>query len=74
MDLDEVDVEDGLDLVTKTVKYLKDNGANYPSDGVAARWWSDEGTKNYRTGEETTVSYHLNGYTEDERKAIAEKM
>lgn len=75
MEPDEDEKEDGETVVTKTVEYLKNNGATNPSDSHgAARWYSDDGYEDYRTGETKTLSYHFVNYTDEEREEIAKLM
>lgn len=69
----EYDDEDET-VITKTVSYLKKKGAIHPSSSHGARWYSTEGDTNYRSGEQTIESYHLNGYTEKELDEIGKLM
>jgi hypothetical protein len=71
---DEDDIAEGKTLIDTTVEYLQKEGVIHPSDSIAARWWSTEEDLNYRTGERTIKSYHLNNYTAEERAEIQRRM
>lgn len=71
---DEYDRADGKTTTDLAIKLLRDDGATEPSSthfhkGV---WYSDHGDEDYSTGENTTKSYHLHGFSvPQERKIFA---
>ena len=75
---DEYDREDGLDSVDLAVRYLQEHGAyegNEYGARSASRWWTNyDHHTDYRTGEVEQRSYHLHGFTEDERRRIQRLM
>ena len=74
MEPDEYDIEDGLSVIDKTVKFLQSKGAIHPNDSMNARWWSTEEEMDMHTGERMIKSYHLNNYTEEEKAEINKRM
>jgi hypothetical protein len=70
---DEFDIEDGLTAVDLAVKALIDRGATIGSSSwyTYGFWYNTTGEKlNYRTGESTTYSFHLEGFSEQEEIQI----
>ena len=75
---DEYDIEDAggeesRAAVALMVRVLRDEGASEPScsNGGPDTWYTTpDGHEDYTTGERTTYSYHLNGWTEAEQRAI----
>ncbi len=74
IELDEFDREEGITVVDKTVAYLDSAYAYEPSESgreAAPRWWTDyEHEGDPATGARTNKSYHLEGYTEAEKRQI----
>lgn len=66
-----VDDEDGSAL-EKSIKWLKQKGAVYPSNSHFSRrtWYSSDPIQDYKSGNEMTHSYHLEGFSEPEEKSI----
>ena len=73
---DEYDLEDGLTAVDLAVRKLQDIGATMPSDSSGAPRWFDtpDSHMDMHTGESTTTSVHLIGFTPEEAMEIASKM
>ncbi len=45
------------------------------SDWSPRTWYTDaDGNQDYRTGAETRYAYHLDGFTDDEQRAIFEEL
>ncbi len=77
MEPDEWDVEEGLTAVDKAVKYLKKEGATYPSANFFYPdvWYSSASdVVDYHTGEEEERSYFLKGFDEDELEHVYTRM
>jgi hypothetical protein len=72
IELDEFDIEEGLTVVDLAVKYLTDSGAYEPSSMPfsVGTWYNTEAREDYRTGDNTTESYHLKGFSPDDEKQI----
>lgn len=74
IELDEFDREEGITVVDKTVAYLDRAYATEPSESgrdAAPRWWTDyDHDGDPATGARTNKSYHLEGYTEAEKRQI----
>lgn len=73
---DDYDEEEGLTRADLAVAHLESQGAVYPSAsafhvGVS---YSDEGATDYRTGENTQYSYHLEGFAPAEEREIFARM
>lgn len=73
MEPDEIDLDEGLDVIDKTVEFLRDHNAE-PSEmgrGAAPRWWTAyEVDVDYATGEVENHSFHLHGYSDEERAEV----
>jgi hypothetical protein len=77
---DELDREDGLTAVDMAVTYLSDESITEPSTSpvpatgsLGSLWWSyvdGSYTSNHYTGEQTQVSAHPAGFTDNELRAI----
>ena len=65
---DEYDLDDGIDRVDKAVDFLHYEGA-YGEVGNYDTYYGNA-SQNYRDGSETTNSYHLEGFEEEELKLI----
>lgn len=64
--------EHGEGTIAKAIKFLRDEGVVEASSTQFHKgiWYSNEADQDYRTGEDTTKSYHLYGFTETEERAI----
>lgn len=77
---DEYDTEEGLTAVDKAVEFLKDKGAweasSYPFH--PGTWYTQTEPAHDRAyfeqGREETHSFHLEGFSEAEQKAIYDKV
>lgn len=75
MEPDKYDIEEGLNVIDITVKFLSDKGAMHPNNSSGgSRWWSTEEEMDMHTGDRTITSYHLNNYTAEEMEEVQEKM
>ncbi|MFA5207261.1 MAG: hypothetical protein WC428_01025 [Candidatus Paceibacterota bacterium] len=74
------EIEEGITVVDKAVKFLKDNGGTEPSSSQfhVGVWYStpdpDRDYKYIQTGEEKYYSYHLKGFTLEEEAEIYKKI
>ncbi len=77
MDPDEWD-DDGTTAVDKAVRFLEREGATEPSGSTwyPHLWysWSDAQTVDYRTGTDEIRSYHLDGFSDEEGRAILARL
>jgi hypothetical protein len=77
---DEYDLDDGKTAVDLAIKFLKDEGSTEASSSSfhPGVWYvQTEGTRDrdyFEKGEETIQSYHLEGFTPEEERAIFEGM
>lgn len=74
---DEFDIQDGVGVVDKAVKWLQNEGAGEASSSHFHHgiWYSTGfSTSDYRTGEAIEHSYHLKGFTEQEEQEIFQQM
>lgn len=78
---DQWDTEDGLSAVDKAITFLTDEGITEPSDSPnwhRGTWYSyvdGSYVSDYRTGEETAVSAHLDdSWTDEEARTIYERL
>jgi hypothetical protein len=73
MDPDKWD-DEGTTAVDKAVAFLEREGATEPSGSTwyPHLWysWPDASTVDWATGEDEMRSYHLDGFTEEEERAI----
>lgn len=70
---DEYDIEEGVTVIDNAYKFLKKNYAiEASSSGVwsSGVWYYTDADTDFLTGSETTYSFHLNGFTEQEEEAI----
>lgn len=69
---DEFDLEEGLTPVDLAFKFLKNNYANEFSSSSMdpGGWYSAAEEADYRTGEQTTRSFHLAGFTPEQLEEI----
>jgi hypothetical protein len=68
--------EDG-DVVEETVRYLNSQGPLEASSSSFSPhvWYTQvDGHEDYQTGERTTLSFHLRGYTEDEQRRVFDEI
>lgn len=74
--LDEFDRQDGLTIADVAVKFLKNDGAWEASSSAFHKgiWYSTDYDTDFRTGESTQKSYHLDGFTESEEREIFNEM
>jgi hypothetical protein len=72
IELDEYDREEGVTIAKKAAKFLSDEGAYKASSSHFHRgtWYSTDYDQNYRTGEQTQKSYHLDGFSANEEREI----
>ncbi len=70
--------DEGTTAVDKAVAFLKREGG---TEASASCWhphlwysWSDASTIDYRTGEDETRGYHLDGFTAEEEREIFDRM
>lgn len=73
---DEYDAEEGLTAVDKAVKHLRSEGATEASashfhPGV---WYLSMHDPDFRTGDQEERSFHLDGFTLEQERAIFEQM
>ena len=67
MEPDEFDIEEGRDVIDKTVEFLRNEGASDDfGSGDDRSYGTAWNTVDYRTGEEERKGYHLSGYTDEE--------
>jgi len=69
---DEYDIEDDITVIDNAYNFLKKNYATEASSthfnkGV---WYSANSETDFITSQETTYSFHLNGFTEQEEETI----
>lgn len=66
-----VDDEDGTAL-EKSIKWLNQKGAIHASNSHFNKgtWYSSDDIEDFKTGNRMTHSYHLEGFSEPEEKAI----
>jgi len=81
MEADDFDREEGKTVIDNTVEFLQDKGAtegNEEGMNAAPRWWStvypEHDRDFFEKGESTYYSFHLNNYTEEEKKEIYRRM
>jgi hypothetical protein len=59
--------DEGTEMISpaEAIKFLRREGADQPSSSYfhSGVWYSASKGENYRTGAETTHSYHLKGFT-----------
>jgi hypothetical protein len=70
---DKYDTQDGITAVDKAIKFLDEEGANDASSShfYPGIWYTSFGYRvNHSTGAEENRSYHLEGFTEAEGRAI----
>ena len=70
--LDRYDLSEGYTIASKAAKMLLSEGATEPSSMPyhPGTWYTSEGDMDYRSGETTSKSYHLYGFTETEEREI----
>ena len=77
---DEYDIEEGLTAVDKAVEFLKYEGANEASSYpfCCGTWYTQSepicDRAYFEEGREETHSFHLEGFSEAEEKAIYERV
>lgn len=61
-----------FDTVEDAIEWLKKNKATHPSSNKfhTGIWYSAEDEQDIKTGERTTYSFHLYGFTDDEEEKI----
>lgn len=78
MEPDEFDKEEGKTAVDNAVEFLLDKGATESSSshhtGGGTVWYTSESEPNYETGEHTSYSYHLYGFSDEEEKEIFDRI
>ena len=71
MEPDALDLEDDLTAVDLAVRFLKDKGVTEASSSrVHAGVWYSAFEDDYRTGDSTESTYHLDDFTPEEQAAI----
>lgn len=71
-ELDEYDIEEGLELADLVVKYLSERGVSEASSSQFHKgvWYDTEPTQDFRTGEWRRESYHLKGFSEEDEAEV----
>lgn len=72
MEPDEYDVAEGITAVDKAIEFLDGKGVTETSSSpwCVGDWYSTEGSQNYRTGETTSYSFFLEGFSPEEEWAV----
>jgi hypothetical protein len=76
MEPDKFDLEEGKTPVDLAVEFLVNNG---PQEASCSHfcidvWYSGSPEQNFSNGEETTYSYHLVGFSEEEQQQIFDRV
>jgi hypothetical protein len=76
MEPDDTDKEDELTCVDLAVKFLEKAGVAEASSTSfhTGIWYSGSPETNHRTGEETTQSYHLAGFTPEQEREVYKQL
>ena len=73
---DRYDMAEGLTAVDNAVKFLRDEGASEASASHFHKgvWYTSHEEEDYRTGDVTTRSFHLKGFTEAQEREVFKRM
>lgn len=76
IELDDYDKEAGTTIADKAAEWLKSEGAIEPSSTAfhIGVWYSTEDEEDYQTGEHTTRSFHLYGFTPEQEQQVFEQV
>lgn len=76
MEPDEVDHEEGVTAVDKAIAFLEDQGVAETSSSRFGPdvWYTSHPSTDYSTGDQTTRSFHLKGFPEDEQKELFSRL